>query len=343
MQNRLRPKVNCMISRIWIILFLSTFVIVSCTDPVSVKNVEKSEWEQLSDAIVDKPNNPEVYIARANYSFNEKRDYQAALDDVKRSLVLDSSNAEVFLLEGKILTTLGESAKAKFAFLRSIELEPDHLEARLELAQYYGGLTNYDKAFSYVNEALRINQNYARAYFIKGLIYRKGGIDSLAISSLQTAAELDANTIEPYIFLGIIHGEQNNPLAVDYYNSALEIDPNNQQVIYALAYFYQENGEYRKALNRYEQLITLDEENALAYYNRGYIHLKYLDQPDSALVEFSNALEKNPKYFQAYYNRGLASEQLGDIESAKLDYKAALTLSHNYPLAIEGMNRLDQK
>ena len=325
--------------RIYVIAI--TLFLFACQPGSEETKVEKSQLDLLNDAIVESPNDPARYIDRANYLYKEERDFQAALDDVKRSLVLDSSDAESFLLEGKLHNALNQSAKAKFAFLESIEKDPGQLEARLELAQYYGGLTNYDKAFEYVNDALRINQNYARAYFIKGLIYRKGGIDSLAISSLQTAVELDGETLEPYIFLGMIHGEKNDPIAVDYYRSALEIDPDNEQTIYALAYFYQENENYHGALDLYNKLNELNSENAFAYYNKGYIYLKYLGHPDSAITEFTQALKTNSGYYEAYYNRGFASEQLEDYESARLDYQAALTLKHNYPLAIEGMNRLD--
>jgi len=305
------------------------------------ENIEKNSLDLVNEKVRENPSNPEVYIERANFHF-ESRNYEDALNDVKRSLVLDSSNAEVFLLEGRTHNALKESAKAKFSFLEAIKKAPNHIEARLELAQYYGGLTNYERAIEYVNDALRIDDQYAKAYFIKGLLYRKGGVDSLAISSIQTSLELDPTSIEPFIFLGDIFGERNNHLAVDYYQSALSIDSKNQQALYSLAYFYQNNKEGRKALQCYEQIIEQDESNSIVHHNMGYVQMQNLDNPDSAIYHFSNALKYNTQYYQAYYNRGLAYEQTERFEDARIDYKAALTLSHNYPLAIEGLNRIDK-
>ena len=186
-----------------------------------------------------------------------------------------------------------------------------------------------------------IDQTNARSYFIKGLVYRKAGNDSLAISSIQTAVERDSKLTNGFIYLGMIHGEQNDPLAIEYYTSALELEPKNQQVLYALAYFFQENGNYRDALNYYDRLSEVDGSNAFASFNKGFVHMVHLEKLDSAIFFFTETLKKDPKYYAAYYNRGYAYEQLEKYNDARLDYQAALTIEHNYPLAIEGMNRLD--
>ena len=180
---------------------ISIFLILfsACVSDPEGEGEELRAIDYLNQEVRSNPSDPDAYVKRAAYHI-DNRSYQEALNDIKRSLVLDSSNADVFLMEGRVYNALQESAKAKFAFLSAIELDEGHKEARLELAQYYGALTNYDKALEYVNDVLRLDDQYARAYFIKGLLYRKGGVDSLAMSSIQTAIELDPKTIEPFIF-----------------------------------------------------------------------------------------------------------------------------------------------
>lgn len=319
----------------------SLLVITSCTENDEVKDIELSQLELLNKKILESPNSDEVYLDRAKYFFGEEKKTSEALKDIKRCFAIDSSNANVFILEGQIYSSLGQSAKAKFSWLEAIEQDPENIEARLELSQFYASLTNYQKAIDLTNEALMIDQTNARSYFIKGLVYRKAGNDSLAISSIQTAIERDNELINGYIYLGMIHGEQKDPLAIEYYKSALDLEPGNQQVLYALAYFYQENGNYRDALNYYDRLSSVDGSNAFASFNKGFVHLVHLEQLDSAIFFFTETLMKDPQYYAAYYNRGYAYEQLNKYEDAKLDYEAALTIEHNYPLAIEGMNRLD--
>nr|AWJ66085.1 hypothetical protein [uncultured bacterium] len=323
------------------IAIFSLLLFACCNENVDVKDAELSQLEFLNRSILESPNSDEVYLERAKYFFEKEKKTEEALRDIKRCFAIDSSNAEVFILEGKIYSALGQSAKAKFSWLEAIKKSPENIEARLELAQFYASLTNYQKAIDLTNEALQIDRNNAKSYLIKGLVYRKAGNDSLAVSSIQTAVEVDSKLMNGYIYLGMIYGEKNDPLAIEYYKSALDLDPNNQQVLYALAYFYQENGNYKEALDYYDRLTTVDGSNAFASFNKGFIHLVYLEQLDSAIFFFTETLKKDPKYYAAYYNRGFAYEQLNKFKDARLDYQAALTIEHNYPLAIEGMNRLD--
>lgn len=317
-----------------------TLILLACNGDDSSNEV-KSDIKKLNQAILDDPNNPQVYFDRAVYYLEEEDDLTASKNDLLRSLTIDPNNVDVLLYQGKLQIQSNELAEAKTSFLKVLENAPYNIEARLELAKYYSSLTNYQRGLDYVNEALQIDKQIAESYFVKGIIYRKAGNDSLAISSLQTAVELDPNHLNGFIYLGIIHGDYGSELAKSFYRSALEIDPKNQQALYNLAYFEQENDEYEFALSHYDELLAIDSTNFFAWYNKGYIKLLYLNEYKEAIEHFSKALKHEPRYYQAYYNRGLAHEQLEEYEDARLDYQAALTLETNYDLAIDGMNRLD--
>ena len=47
---------------------------------------------------------------------------------------------------------------------------------------------------------------------------------------------------------------------------------------------------------------------------------------DSAREEFTKAIEIDPKYYFAYYNRALAYYRIGDLESSLADYNKAIEL-----------------
>ncbi|MEI8186381.1 MAG: tetratricopeptide repeat protein [Chlorobiaceae bacterium] len=47
---------------------------------------------------------------------------------------------------------------------------------------------------------------------------------------------------------------------------------------------------------------------------------------NGAIADYTKALELNPKYVEAYLNRGLAKRSVGDAEGAKVDLKKSIDL-----------------
>jgi len=51
-------------------------------------------------------------------------------------------------------------------------------------------------------------------------------------------------------------------------------------------------------------------------------------------MDFSEALNRNPQYANAYYCRGYAKEKLGDLVGAQEDYHQALKLDPALPVPV---------
>ena len=131
-------------------------------------------------------------------------------------------------------------------------------------------------------------------------------------------------------------------IAADYLRNALNIKPDSKEALYLLGMFYQENGQYEKAIDTYAILGKLDTTYRNAPYNTGYIYLVYLNDYKKAIVYFSQAIQRDPEYAEAFYNRGYAYELSGKYQEAYADYKMTLKLKDNYEKAIEGLNRIDK-
>ncbi len=85
----------------------------------------------------------------------------------------------------------------------------------------------------------------------------------------------------------------------------------------------QQRGEYKKAVEDYDEAIVLNPKYAIARYNRGNTHL-VLNNYQDAIEDYAAALELNPKYAEAYNNRGVAKNNLKDHQSAIEDYSKAM-------------------
>ena len=93
---------------------------------------------------------------------------------------------------------------------------PENTEGLLKLGELYYFVKQYENAFAKINQALKVNENLAKAYYLKGSIYREIGDTGKAISSLETTIEQDNKNYGAFLDLGIIYGAKKNPLAFQY-------------------------------------------------------------------------------------------------------------------------------
>lgn len=88
--------------------------------------------------------------------------------------------------------------------------------------------------------------------------------------------------------------------------------------------------DYETAVQDFSRAIELYAETARGYHGRAIARLQLGDY-DGAIVDFSRALDFEPEDVRTYTNRGKAYEAIGDRESALQDYNRAITLNPDYP------------
>ena len=86
--------------------------------------------------------------------------------------------------------------------------------------------------------------------------------------------------------------------------------------------------DYRGAIADYNQALKINPNLAQAYYNRGVVR-DVLGDKQSAIADYNQALKINPNFDRAYYNRGVVRHILGDKQSAIADYNQALKINPN--------------
>lgn len=89
-------------------------------------------------------------------------------------------------------------------------------------------------------------------------------------------------------------------------------------------------GQYDKAIEKYNKALKLAE-IAYVYYNRGNAYYAKKDYPN-ALLDYTKTLKLNDSYAEAYCQRGLLKNTIGDKTSCddlkkavKLDMESAKT------------------
>ena len=234
---------------------------------------------------------------------------------------------------------------------RTIELDSLHIDGMLELAYYYLAGKNYESSLNLINSVIKQNMYLAKPYYLKGMWYEQQDKKEVAISSFQTAVERDPNYYDAYLALGSLYNEMDNPLAIQYYNSALTIWPESIEAWRLKGMSYYEHEDYEEAIICFDTILYFDSTFEVSYFDIGrtLINLCYDDNTQAkndsllnlAIENFDKALKLNVNYVPAKFNRALCYETKGNKDFAKAEYKAILELETNYEPAIKALNRLD--
>jgi len=294
----------------------------------------------ISDKIEKAPTNASLYYQRGMLLRRLDQD-TFAIKDFQQAATLDSSKAEYFSAVGDLMFEHKDVAGSLPWIEKALNLDPSDATARLKVAKVFVFIKEYPKAFSQINIVLRKNAMNPEAYFLKGIIYKDLKDTSKAISSFQTALQVDPSHKEALIQLGTIFAAKNDPLAASYFDNAFKLDTSDVFPLYARGMFYQERGDYQPAKEQYRKVILHDRNYDPAYFAMGYI-LMQEDSLDKAWRQFDLVTKLAPTNAKAYYNRGLCSELLGKPAEALEDYRQALLFNDQYTEASNGVKRLSK-
>lgn len=343
---------NCPEMKIKLIVSVVTMLIglflLSCGDHKQPENNKTKTQAVIQDPLIDINNridkdsaNADLYILRAKYYINQRKANQA-LKDINKAVHLDPENPANYVTLSDVYLMMGKIHKCREALEKAVKLDRKYQEAYLKLAELSLILQEYQNSFNFIDEVLQIDDMNPTAYFIRGYAFMEIGDTARAIESFRIAVDKDQNYYDAYIQLGLLLSAKKNMMAVDYFNNALNINPQSTEAYYLMGMFYQDNGKIQKAIDTYNNLIKIDPENKFAHYNLGYINLVYLNDFTRAIDYFTTVINLDSKYYDAFYNRGYCNELLGNCQRARQDYQMTLEIERNYQKAIDGLNRLDK-
>lgn len=128
--------------------------------------------------------------------------------------------------------------------------------------------------------------------------------------------------------------------AIEDYNKAIELNPENDDIYFKRGIAKAYSGDNKAAIKDYKRAAKKGSRYAdTAYYLIGwhekemtgstYINGKYAQTTNygSAREYFTKAIELNPKYSAAYFERGMCEEKSGKREEAVEDFTIVIQLS----------------
>ncbi len=325
--------------------FFTPLILFSCGNtevkPVSDSLVAKDSLSNINELIRQDPNNLDLYLRRALVMV-EKNDYGTALMDINRILAIDSSTTKYLLNGADIHFFVGKIQRADQLLKRAVQIAPTDIECALRLAQLHHYLKRYEEELALLNTVLDLDKRNSQAYFMKAMVCKEQADTVSAMRNMQLAVQMDPDYYNAYIQMGLMTANQKNPLAVDYYRNALEIQPTSEEALYNLGMYYQETDQHNAAIETYTALLKVNPHHFDAHFNLGMIHAYKLDVVDEGMKYFNAAIEDNPAEPRGYYGRGYCYEKKGDVTSATADYKKALEVDPQYVNAARALNGISE-
>lgn len=297
--------------------------------------------ENLNRMIAEDAGNPDLYNLRARH-YLTIRQVEPALKDINKAISLDPKNPVLYVTLSDTYLLMGQPANCKENLLKAIALDPKNQEALLKMAKLLLIMKEYAGCYDYVRQLLLIDNRNSAAYYTRAVALLEQGDTNRAIGDLMHAVDSDQEFYEAYVQLGELYALKKDPKAAAYLKNALNIRPWSKEALYMLGMFYQETGNYKEALAVYQNLSATDTTIRSAPYNMGYIYLVYLNELPKAIDLFTEAIRRDPNYYEAWFNRGYAYELSGKYPQAYDDYQQSLKIKVNYEKAIKGLNRLDK-
>lgn len=304
-------------------------------------NAKIDSIEILNQLIQEDSTDYQLFLRRAVYLVDRGK-FDPALRDLMQALELNQTDPQIYLLLSDIYFLLEMPQNSIDALHKTLEIDPKNQIAFLKLSEIYLLKGEYKTAQRYAESAIKLNTENAEAYYLKGIARLEMSDTADALMNLRISASLDTTNYMTFMQMASIYSARSDSSCKHYYIKSLSLRPNDEKALYLLGRYYQEAGDFEKALNTYGDLTSHYPKNINAIYNSGYIYLVELEDFEPAAQAFQQVIDINPKHVQSVYNLGRTYEAMGLFGKARKQYREALQLLPNYPLAVQGLNRLDE-
>jgi tetratricopeptide (TPR) repeat protein len=294
----------------------------------------------------------QVANGRSELANKAIEEYRAAIDADPNSAYLTSGLAELYNKIGRIRDAVVEAQDL-------IKRNPNNLEARRLLGRIYlrslgdmqagGGSESVLKlAIEQYEQIIRLQPDSMDDHLLLGRLYRLNNDLQKAESEFKTAVKLQPDSEEAVTTLAYLYNELGDTARAAQVLSSIPNAERSAKLYSALGYTYEQQKQYKNAVEAYRHAIELDRDNLDAI--RGLAQNLLNDgQADAALEQYKVIADANPEDAQTYvriaeiYRKqgkfDLALEHLKKAESMVQD---SVEVPYNIAAIYQAQGRFDE-
>jgi tetratricopeptide (TPR) repeat protein len=256
-------------------------------------------------------------------------EYRLAIDADPGSAYLTSGLAELYAKTGRIRDAVIEAQDI-------IKKNPNNLEARRLLGRIYlrslgdmqsgsGSESVLKLAIEQYEQIVRLQPDSMDDHLLLGRLYRLNNDLQKAESEFKIAVKLQPDSEEAITTLAYLYNELGDTSRAAQVLSSVPGAERSAKLYSALGYTYEQQKQYKEAIEAYRHAIELDRDNLDAI--RGLAQNLLNDgQADAALEQYKVIADANPEDAQTYVRIGEIYRKQGKFDLALDSLKKAETM-----------------
>lgn len=273
------------------VLLVSVMALVACDTPEKVAESHLQKGKELLDkgeydkAILELKTSAQSSDQRAETYYymallDEKSgNFKSMRENLKKSLELDPNNIDARQKLGKVNLLFGDFDKALEEAEFLLKVKPENEEAKLLKASVFIRQKKNEQANEIIESVLTVNPKNTDALSLKaGLAFENNKLDE-SLQSVESALRIDEKNIPLRLFKIKIHAKQNNSDAViEDYKTLVQLYPETENFKLSLASLYSMTDQPQAAETLLREMVDK---------NQGKT------EPKIILLEFLNAKAKD--------------------------------------------------
>jgi tetratricopeptide (TPR) repeat protein len=289
---------------------------------------------------------------RSEYATKAIEEYRLAIENDPSSEYLNASLAELYAKTGRIRDAVVEAQDI-------IKRDPNNLEAHKLLGRIYlrslGDLQPGTQsrevltlAIEQYESLVKIEPKNPDNHMVLGRLYFLNKDLIKAENEFKTALQSDPNSEEAITNLAFLYNDEgDNKKATDLLNSVPE-GQRSAKVYAALGSTYEQQKEYKKAIDAFRQAVAMDKENLDAM--RGLAqNLSNDNQIDAALTEYRMVQDADPqdataalRVAEIYRRQGKFDLAMENLKKAGALVQDSLEIPYNEALILEAQGKYEE-
>jgi len=286
----------------------------------------KVDFGNVSDSII----NSNSSIRPTDY--NDEAQLQEAashIEDEKNNKDIKCDLGILFQNKGDSENaTLSTSCQTNFteAKIKEAILHIEEKNKNSDLKCDFGNL--FERKGNVKKPTLHSQKNSADTNYDLALWFQRKGDVRNAIVHFEKAISLDPTHSLAKYNLALVHyyQEHNLPLALKYFEAALQTNNNDVNTWINIGLVHRDLGNFQSSIQAGEAAIKIDPKSEIAFYNLGNIYHDFA-MFDEAIQCYTKAIQINPFHADAFYNLGVVHQQKQTMSKARDCYIKAYQLN----------------
>lgn len=221
-------------------------------------------------------------------------------------------------------------------FQQAVTSAPFDVAALDGLVRGAAGARRIDDAVALLIQLAASSRSVPALLELSKILASRGKVDE-AVQAARQAASLEPDNLSPLEQLAVIFADQGNEKALEPVVQALEHEaPDRPSALYAWAWLCFLRGDFARAAEIAERVVSLDGTNARALNLLGGVYAM-LGQNDRARRAFETSVRANPRDPAALINLGTLELRLANPAAAAERFAEALVISPTLAPALRGL------